>query len=133
MGKKPPGREKTKQQQDVSGVTSCQVAVWDGVQVSVVYGGEIAGVRLELAGAPGAIMRLAEVVAGAEDQIEWRDVAGGGEWARLWLTYSTSIDRRLMELVDLAAAIRFGVPGVMQLEMVLTADEAQELQAVMDA
>lgn len=71
---------------------------------------------------------LAHVLAGNDLVIEFRYP---GTMPELWVSYTDDVDRRIVELVDLLAGIRYSVPQMVQLQLSL--DDGGELERRLQA
>jgi len=106
------------------------------------------GLLWKLSDGPGTVgVRLTEK--GQEigfQQVGWSGLLGlalGGDRERrvetvegeefLILEHDDDLDRRIYETIDLLISIRYAHPTMMQLELVLPEEHAQELQAILDA
>lgn len=130
-----PGLNKTNDKQSISAhVLPCQVGVWDGMRVALVENASRLGeVYLELTGDVDLVEAMATVLGGlggGERGIQLQGLNAYGE-IRLRMDYDEAVDMRIMQLIDMLITMRLSVPGLCQLTLRLTAEEAEEFDAVM--
>ena len=136
MEPNPLGLEKTNDKRSISARgLPCQVAVWDGMRVALVENDSRLGeVYLALTGDVHLVEAMATVLGGLGGgergvHVEAYDVYGE---VRLRMDYDEGVDMRIMELIDMLITLRLSVPGLCQLTLRLTPEEAEEFETVME-